>query len=137
MNFLKNFEVKQVKAPQASAGTAVTSSAVDCGDCEGVIFLTVLGTSNSGNFLKLQQDTASGMGSAADLKGTKYVPQSDDEIAYLDVYQPREQYVRLHITRGGTNTDTGQIIAIKYDKKKKPLTNAKGEFHHSPAEGTA
>lgn len=140
MNLTKNCKVTLVKGPQGSAGTAVTSDEVDMEGFEGVVFVGSIATVNAANFAKAQQDTATGMGSAADLEGTKVVPGDDGDSFMIDIYRPRERFLRVVIDRGGTNTATGDIYAIQYGARKAPVSHGAtidSEVHVSPAEGTA
>ena len=58
------------------------------------------------NSIKAQQDTAVGMGAAADLFGTAMTvaANDDDQIFILDLYEPTERYVRLYVDKDTTHT---------------------------------
>ncbi|MFO8012120.1 MAG: hypothetical protein R6X20_02325 [Phycisphaerae bacterium] len=138
MNLLENVKVTLVKAQQTSAGTDVESDSVDMEGFEGVVFLAKIATANAANFLKAQQSSDDGSSDAfADLEGTKVVPGDDGDQAKLDIYRPRERYVRAVIDRGGASTATGDIYAVQYGARKAPIANDDAETHVSPAEGTA
>ena len=92
--------------------------------------------------IKAQQDTASGMGTAADLEGTgQTIADDDDEKTfYIDLYKPEERYVRLVVPRATQNAVVSSAIYIQYGSSKAPVThgtNVTGELHVSPDEGTA
>ena len=59
----------------------------------------------------------------------------------VDVFRPRERYVRLVIDRATANAVIDGVIAIQYGARKMPTTHATSvaasESHTSPAEGTA
>jgi hypothetical protein len=140
MNLSKNVKITPVMAYEA-AGTGTTNGTeLDMSDFEGVMFVGgAIGTANSGNYYKVQQDTATGMAGAADLEGTKLVPGDDGDGICIDVYRPREQFVRIVRVRGASSTG-GAVIAVQYGPKKKPTSHAStvdSETHISPAEGTA
>lgn len=124
------------------AGTStINGTVIDMEGYEGVLFIIKFGTAASDNQIKAQQDTAVGMGTAADLLGTLVAVGASDEIVALDLYKPREQFVRMLGLRG-TSTTIDWGVAIRYGAHKTPVVNALAgtlaiEKHISPAEGTA
>lgn len=141
MNLSKDIKITMVKDQQTSAGTAIDSDSVDMEGFEGVIFIMQMVTKNAANFINAAQSSDDGGADAfTDLVGTKVVPGDDDDTAMLDIYRPRERYVRCEVDRGGANTATGPIYAIQYGARKKPTSQGATvdlETHISPAEGTA
>lgn len=137
MNLSKNVKVTMVKAAQASGGGAINSDSVDMQGFEGVMFFGSIGTVNAGNFANAAQsedDT-----NFDDLEGTKVVPGDDGDSFLIDVYKPKERYVRVEIDRSGAATATGDIYAIQYGAHKPPVTHGPtidAELHVSPDEGT-
>lgn len=127
-----------VEAPTATGTTTINSSAYDMAGYEGILFLVRLGSPASNNNIRAQQDTVSGMGSAADLAGT-LVNSASINLHALDINRPSERYVRCQVTRGTTTTiDT--IVVLRY--KSRALAIAQGaaivlEQYNAPAEGTA
>ena len=82
------------------------------------------------------------MGAAADLEGTAQTiaDDDDDETFYIDLYRPRERYVRVVVDRATQNAVVASAEYIQYGPRKKPITHGtgvSGETHASPAEGTA
>lgn len=141
MNLFKNVKLTKVKAGQTTGTSAVDSDVVDMQGYEGVVFFTTIATHAAGNYMKGQQDVDSGMGTVADLAGSKVVADADAEVVWLDVYRPLKRYVRAEIVRG-TTTVTGDIYALQYSGRVKPETNLVanlllGSLLVSPAEGTA
>lgn len=122
MNLSKDVKVTLVAAGATSAGTAINSTAVDMSGFEGVIFIGSIATANAGNTALAAQATTSG-GSYADLAGTTVAPGDSGDSFLIDVYRPRERYVRCEIDRSGTNTVTGDIYAIQYTAASKPTTH--------------
>lgn len=140
--------VKITKVANATAAgtTAINSSAVDMSGYDGCMFLTTVGAIVSGGVqsIKVQQDTASGMGTAADLAGTGITVADDDDnqVFWLDVKRPRERYLRCVVSRATQNSTWGEIYAIQYRGRSFPVSNnvtdtITGEKHEAPAEGTA
>lgn len=140
--------VKITKVANATAAgtTAINSSAVDMSGYDGCMFLTTVGAIVSGGVqsIKAQQDTASGMGAAADLAGTGITVADDDDnqMFWLDVKRPRERYLRCVVSRATQNSTWGEIYAIQYRGRSFPVSNnvtdtITGEKHEAPAEGTA
>lgn len=142
MQLSNEVKIRKVAAGAASAGTEVISSVVDMAGYEGVLFFATIATANAGNYMKAQQDTAVGMGSAADIAGSKVVAAANGSVVWLDIYKPTERFVTANIIRAGANTVTGDIYAIQYGGKVKPELNLVantiiGELSISPDEGTA
>ena len=131
----------KVKDHSSAATSAVTSDIVDTQGYEGVLFVTSFGTAAADNTLKLQQDTDSAGGTMADLEGTSVASGSSDEDVWIDIYKPRERYVRAVAARG-TSSTLESIWASLYNPREMPVDNTTtgtiiGEAHTSPAEGTA
>lgn len=145
MNLSKALKISQaVTVTDGAAGTADINGAIlDMKNYEGVLIEVTMGAIVSGavTSIKAQQDAASGMGTAADLLGTgQTIADDDDEKTfYIDIFRPRERYVRLVVLRATQNA-TVTATYIQYGARKKPTThgsNVSGETHVSPAEGTA
>jgi hypothetical protein len=140
MNLSKNSKLTLVKAAAVSAGTDVESDVIDMSGFDGVMFFGSIGTANAANFANAQQGKLANGTDMADLTGTKVVPGDDGDSFLIDVYLPRERYVRCLVDRGGANTATGDIYALQYGPSKRPTSHGStidAETHASPAEGTA
>lgn len=145
MNLLKNVKVSD--ALDYASGTADRNGAtLDMQGYEGVIMLVKFATIAAGatTSIKAQQDTASGMGTAADLEGTgiSVAADDDDQIFAIDIYRPTERYVRLVVDKDTSNATAESAVYIQYGAKKVPIENnvtdeMTCETHVSPAEGTA
>ncbi len=138
MNLSKNISVQKVKALTATGGTAVNSASVDMEGYEGVVFFGTMATANAGNSVNGAQ---SGDNSTfIDLAGTKVVPGDNNDVFMLDIYKPTKRYVRLEVVRAGADTVLGEIYALLYGPRVKPVSHGAdidSELHASPAEGTA
>lgn len=127
---------------EVTAGTSDSNGAtIDMQGYEGVIFLAVLGTPADDNGIKAQQDSASGMGTAADLLGSQVLSDATETVVAVQIHKPRERYVRSVVVRG-TSTTVPAGFAIQYGPRTLPvdndaLTDVAAESHVSPAEGTA
>lgn len=141
MNLSKNAKLIKVLAGASSAGTTLTSDAVDTEGYEGCMFFGSIATANAGNYAKVQQSSDDGSADAyADLEGTKLATGDDADSFLIDVYKPRERYLKCLIVRGGVNTATGDVYALLYNPRKAPVSHGStidAETHASPAEGTA
>lgn len=109
---------------------------------QGVIFLLTAGKGEVANVLiKAQQDSAAAMGAAADLENTSVTIATavgTNSFGFLEVKNPVERYVRCVVTAPNITTPAHiSVVAIRYGKNWLPETNADGEFHSAPAEGTA
>jgi len=137
--------VKITTALDYASGTAVRNgAALDMQGWDGVLMVVKLATIAAGgtNSIKAQQGAASNLSDAADLLGTgqDIADDDDDEVYYIDVYQPRERYVRLVFTKDTSNACAESALYIQYKGKDLPATQPSGvtgETHVSPAEGTA
>ena len=140
-------KIKRVMNAVAAGTTDQNGSSVDMANWEGVMFVATLGTLTAGQVtrMKAQQSSDDGAGDAfADLLGTQtpaMADADDDKVIVLDIYRPRERYVRPVLERGTANAVIDGIIAIQYGPRKKPTTHdttvQASESHASPAEGTA
>jgi hypothetical protein len=127
----------------AAGATAITSSAVDTAGFDGCLFIVPFGAIVSGavTSIKVQQCDTTG-GSYADLEGSSQtVADTDDDKAfYVDIFRPREQFLKLVVSRATQNATVGGIIAVLYSARNRPTThgtNVSGETFNWPAEGTA
>lgn len=124
-----------------AATSASSGSTIDMSGAEGVIFITLFGTSAADNGVKVQQDSASGMGSAADLEDSQKLLDGTETVVINQVHKPRERYVRPVAVRGTSTTVPGGF-AIVYGLRSEPYdndsdTDNSAESLVSPAEGTA
>jgi len=140
----RNVQIIPVSSAHTDGTTMVTTTILDMSGWEGVAWLAYFGalTTAATNFIKAQQDTASGMGTAADLLATAvYVNDQDDSAVLLDLYRPTERYVRCVIARSATAQAIQSVIAIKYRGGTQPITQStkvySAEYFVSPAEGAA
>jgi hypothetical protein len=138
-------DVKITTALDYASGTADrTGAALDMAGFDGVLMVVKFATIATGgtNSIKAQQGTASNLSDAADLADTKQVIADDDdnEVYVIDVWQPRERYVRLYVDKDTSNACAESALYIQYKARNKPTTQATGvtvEAHVAPAEGTA
>lgn len=144
MNLFKNVKITKVKDYSSDATGAVTSDVVDMQNYDGVVFFTTFAVANNDNYLKAQQDEndAVGFGDPEDLAGSKVVAASTNDVTWLDVYRPRQRYIRAYGERGGATTALGEIYAIQYNGRKLAETNLVtneviGKLLISPIAGTA
>lgn len=146
MNLSKQVKITQAITPtDGVAGTADINGAIlDMQGFEGVLVEVTFGAITSGavTSIKMQQDTASNMGTAADLTGTAQTvaDDDDDQIFYIDLYKPLERYVRLVVDRGTQNAVVAGATYLQYGAHEQPVSHGatvSGEIHISPAEGTA
>lgn len=146
MPFIHNHIIQQAATVTAGAAgqTAITSDVVDTANCDGVLFIVSFGAITAGavTSIKVQQCDTSG-GSYADLEGTSQTvaDDADNTTFYVDVFRPREQFLKLVVSRATQNATVGSILAIKYNTSNRPTTQGAGvtggETFNWPAEGTA
>lgn len=135
-----------ITATNGAAGTsAINGAIIDMSGYEGVLVIVNTGAITSGavTSIKMQQDTASAMGGAADLLGTSQtIADTDDEDTFvIDLFKPQERYVRLVVSRATQNAVISAATYIRYGARTKPVTSASAtinvESHIGVAEGTA
>jgi len=130
----------------ASAAAVRNGAVFDMQGFEGVMMVVKFAAvAAAGVFsIKVQQDTAVGMGAAADLAGTAIAVANDDDeqIFILDIYQPKERYVRVVVVKDATNVSAEMAFYIGYGARTLPVVQTlvdkvTYELHVSPVEGTA
>ena len=127
----------------ASGSTAINGTILDMAGYDGVLVEVQFGaiTAGAATSIKMQQDISSTMGGATDLEGTSQTiaDDDDDKLFYIDLKRPKEQYVRLVVSRA-TQASTCAATYKRYRGRNKPSvhgSNVAGEKWVSPAEGTA
>jgi hypothetical protein len=143
--FSQDHKLIKVKNPTTAGTSDVESDGVDLaadGGWDGVFFFTSYGTAAADNLIHVEQSSdddatdtyADLLGGEVDLAG------SSDEDQYLDIFRPLERYVRV-VAQCGTSTTVGDIWAILYRGRKRPMVNDAagtliGKRLVSPIEGT-
>jgi len=137
----ENVKLTKVSDYASANTTDVTSAEVDMAGWDGVVFITSYATAAANNLMHAEQDTATGMGSAADLEGSEVdLSGASDEDQWIDLFQPRERFVRV-VAQRGTSAALESIWAIQYRGRNVPVTNLTsgtiyGKRLNRPAEGT-
>lgn len=140
-----DMKLTRVSNAEGAAQTDIECDEIDMEGFSGVIFIALFGTIDGSavTSLKAQQDTVTGMGSAADLLGTSIsiADTGDDKLLALVVDKPQEQFVRCVVVRGTSDAVVDGVIAIQYGAAVKPpdhdsSTVEDSEIHVSPIEGT-
>ena len=135
--FFDNFKIT-AEAPTATGTTTIDSAAYDMTGFEWIAFIVRLGTPAANNNIRLQQDTVTGMGAAADLANTLVNDAAKNQHMVM-IARPIEGFVRCRVTRG-TSTTIDTLVAIQGGTRKLPVTQPTGavfETHRSNAEGSA
>ncbi|MCV9960739.1 hypothetical protein OIU34_02405 [Pararhizobium sp. BT-229] len=126
MSLLKNTKITVVAAAAAAAQTDLASSFVDMYGFDGVLFVALTGdvSDTSALALKASQNTVNNPSGAAELVGgptfTAGATNADNKALVLDVYKPRERYVRAVLKRGTANAAVSGILAIQYSGRRMP-----------------
>lgn len=149
MNLSKQVKITRHSNAVAAGTSDITPSAgINMAGFEGCLFLVEFGTitSSAVTSIKVQQSSDDGSSDAyGDLEGTSVtVADTDDnKIAYVDVYRPGKQYLKLIVDRDTANAVVDGITAIQYGARALPPAHdsttvlSGSEVHASPAEGTA
>lgn len=150
MNLSSNLKTFRFKVDgtnyTGAAGTSdLTSEALDTAGFEGVRIVLGFGAIVAGavTSVKAQQCDTSG-GTYADLEGTSISVADDDDnqCVVIDIYRPRERYIKIVTDRGTQNATVDFGVAVFYGARIGPVTEDTAtvvarELHRSPAEGTA
>lgn len=137
---------RSMNAVAAGTSDTQTGTAIDTLGWDGILFIFSFGTitSTAVTTIKAQQGTASNGSDAADLEGTaqSIADTDDNKIACIDIFKPRERYVRPAVTRATANAVIDGVIAILYRGEFTPAAAHStavrvAEAFNSPPEGTA
>jgi hypothetical protein len=144
---LADWKLTLVAAATAAGVTDINSSSVNMAGYDAVTFFTTFGAITAGavTSIKVQQSSDNGsVDTFADLTGTAITVADDDDgqMFGVEIIRPREQYLRLVVDRATQNAVVGEIYALQYRSRSKPISNtvanlATFESHAGPAEGTA
>ena len=139
-NLLNNIKLDYVAAA-VGAGSSIDndSAIVDTAGFDGVIFYTTITDSVDTGVatLTVEQNTAnsgSGMAALAGAVATATSGANDDlngKLLAVDVYRPRERYVRANRTSATANIAYGECIAILYKGNKMPISQAAADVADS------
>jgi hypothetical protein len=125
-------------------GSAVRNGAIiDMSGWDGVLIIVsnaAIAVGAVGD-VHAESGAQSNMSDAADLTGTAIATAADDdnEVKCIDLYRPRERYVRGVITKDTSNNQAESMMYIQYRGRKLPVSDSgfdEYELHISPAEGT-
>lgn len=136
--------VKLTPALAYASGTADREGAIlDMAGYDGVLMVVHWSAIHNSATLsiKAQQGAEVGGGDMADLAGTSQTIAGtyDDKVSFIDVYQPRERYVRLYVDKDTSNAVAESAMYYQYKARTQPVTqdaSVAGEQFVSPAEGT-
>ena len=142
MNLSKH--IKHTLGLAYASGTATRNGAIlDMQGWDGVLMILTNATlaGSAAGDIHAESGAESDMSDAADLAGTKIAiaDDDDDHVFCIDLYRPRERYVRGVITKNGANAQAESMMYIQYRGRKLPVADAgfdEYELHVSPAEGT-
>lgn len=142
MNLSKH--VKHTDALDYASGTANRNGAIlDMAGWDGVLAFVKMATLAAGAVgdIHMEQDTAVGGGTMADLAGTAIAiaDNDDNQMFVIDLYRPLEQYVRVVVTKDGANAQAEFAFYLQYRGRKLPVASMGAdeyELHISPSEGT-
>lgn len=147
-NLAKASQVVVVSTGITAASTSVTNlSGIDTRGFTGVMIIALLGTLTATQTTSLKAQGSSDDGSTdayADLAGSSTGNAADGDTGkclILDIYKPKERYVKPVLVRGTANAVVTSIIAILYNAAEEPVTAGAGISQRktvaSPANGTA
>jgi hypothetical protein len=140
-NMVKNHKFYYLDGPESAANNVDSDSdIIDTANFEGCVFITSIIDSVQGGVatMTVEQNTAnssSGMAAlSADAVATATSAASDDlnnKLLIVDVYRPRERYLRVNRTSATQNIAFGDVVAILYGPRKMPITQATAEVADS------
>jgi len=147
LNMSKRIKLLRHSNAVAAGATLITPSAgVDTKGYGGCLFIVLWGAIVDGGTrsVEIHQSSDDGVADAyTAIQGSKVtVADADDnKVTYVDVYRPRERYLKSLINRATQNSTVDGILAVLYDPKDMPTTHdttvSGGELHVAQPEGTA
>jgi len=126
MNLSKDVKISQVLGYSAAGVVAKTSAVIDMQGFAGAVFVATLGvvTLGSAIALKAQEDIVSSMANVKDLSGAAaaFIAGASDsnKCLIVDVYRPKERFLRAVLTPATQNAEILSIVAIQYQAGCKP-----------------
>lgn len=143
MNLSKKIKISRevTVTAGAAAATDIDGTTIDMQGFFGVLFVVQLGAIVAGAVTSFKVQGSDDDSSWDDLEGTEQTIADDDdeEVYYVEVTNPKNRYIRLHVDRATQNA-TLTALAIQYGAREAPTSHAtgiSGELHHSPSAGTA
>lgn len=137
---LDNISLNYIDDLEAASSSIDSDSAiVDTANYDGCLFICPITDSAATGVatMTVEQNSAnSGTGMAA-LSGAQAQATSavnDDlngKLLVVDVYRPRERYLRVNRTSATANIAFGDVTAILYNGRKAPITQDSGEVADS------
>lgn len=128
MNFLERNQIDVVLGAQADGTGTQTSSIVDMSGFESATFVALFDDVDNGAVLTLsvEQNTANSASGMAAVSGSATITagatNADDKALALEVYKPRERYLRASLVIGSANATTCKIICIRSRAAVCPVT---------------
>jgi hypothetical protein len=132
MNLSKNCVIAEVCAPvSASSSIDSNSDILDMAGYDGVVFIVPITDSAATGVATLNvqgndSNSDSGMATLTGASATVTCVANDDvngQLLIVDVYNPQDRYVQGNVTSSVANIAFGNMIAIKYNGKKFPITD--------------
>lgn len=145
MNLSKSTTVRTA-LDHAEASADRNGEVFDMQGFEGVMMVVKFGdiAGSAVTSIKAQQGEESNLSDGADLEGTKQTVADDDDnqIFIIDLYRPKERYVRVVVDKDASHNTEEMAFYIGYGPRKEPTEMALAdevnyELHVSPDEGTA
>lgn len=135
-NLLTGIKISYLK-DGVTAGSSIDndSDILDLAGFEGVLFVSpILDSVATGvATMTVEQNAAnsgSGMAALAGAVATATSSTNDDlngKVLAIDVYRPRERYLRVNRTSATANIAYGDVIAIQYSTRNNPIVQAAAE----------
>ena len=131
MNLLKNLQIDYAGAAVGLSSSIDDNTTIfDMQGFDGIMFLTTITDSVTSGIatLKVEENTAnsdSGMAAITGASAAKTCASSDDingKTLIVDVYRPLKRYVQGVRTSSAANIAFGEVQAIRYRGKSKPVT---------------
>lgn len=147
MKLMESVKISQAITPAAgvAGATDLNGAVLDMDGFDGVLILVTFAAITAGAVTKVrvQQGETANLADAHDLENTNQDIADDDDntVAYVEILNPRERYLRLVVDRATENAAVANAIYIQYKASRLPVpaqgTGIIGETFTDPAEGTA
>ncbi len=145
-NLSKNAKFTRVSGPVAAGQATTNSGIIDMQGFDSITFVAAISTivSTGTVVVKVQEDDASNMATAADLLGSavSFTDADDDKLAIIEIAKPQKRYCRAVVITATANGTIDSVIAIQSRATNAPVTHdattvVGAELHHAPIAGTA
>ncbi|MBI1207500.1 MAG: hypothetical protein GC191_09470 [Azospirillum sp.] len=114
-----------IQAALADGQTDPASTAIDMAGFDGVLLVGIVGAVTATGTVTLAAEQSADNGAAdpfTPVAGASAAADDQDgnKLLMLDLYRPRERFIRTQLTRGTANSVYGGTLALQYAGRSRP-----------------